>query len=129
MKALISTYDRTGVEELARSLVAAGFELVSTGGTGQALSEGAGLPVTQVGVLTGFPEMLDGRVKTLHPVVHAGILARRDLPDHTGQLAEKGIDTIDLVACNLYPFVETVMAGGVTLEDALEKFAKAAAGA
>ena len=120
MKALISTYDRTGVEELARSLVAVGFELVSTGGTGNALSDGAGLPVTQVGDLTGFPEMLDGRVKTLHPVIHAGILARRDLPDHTSQLAERSIDTIDVVACNLYPFVETVTAGEVTLEEALE---------
>ena len=119
MKALISVSDRTGIPEFARALHQAGFELVSTGGTGKALTE-AGLPVQQVSELTGFPEVLDGRVKTLHPNVHAGILARRDLASHTAQLAEHGIETIDLVAVNLYPFVQTVRKAGVTLEDALE---------
>ena len=120
MKALLSASNKTGLVEFARALVDYGFELVSTGGTGNALSEN-GLPVTQVSDVTGFPEMLDGRVKTLHPMVHAGILARRDLPDHAAQLAEHQIDTIELVAVNLYPFVETVSRSGVTLEDALEK--------
>ena len=120
MKALISTYDRSGVVEFARALIGAGFELVSTGGTGAALSE-AGLPVQQVAELTGFPEILDGRVKTLHPKIHAGILARRDVASHAAQLAEHGVDTIDLVAVNLYPFVDTVSQPGVTLEEALEK--------
>ena len=120
MKALLSTYDRTGLVEFARALIEAGFELVSTGGTGAALSE-AGLPVQQVSELTGSPELLDGRVKTLHPKVHAGILARRDVPSDAAQLAEHGVDTIDLVAVNLYPFVETVNRVGVTVEDALEK--------
>lgn len=118
MKALLSTYDRTGLVDFARTLVGAGFGLVSTGGTGSALSEG-GLPVTQVSDLTGFPEILDGRVKTLHPKVYGGLLARRDSADHASQLEEHGIDTIDLVACNLYPFVETV-SGGAGLDDALE---------
>ena len=120
MKALLSTYNTTGLVEFAYALRGAGFELVSTGGTGKVLSD-AGLPVTQVSDLTGFPEILDGRVKTLHPMVHGGILARRDLPGHVAQLAEHGIETIDLVACNLYPFVETVTREGATLEDALEK--------
>ena len=119
MKALLSLYDRSGLVEFARALRDAGFELVSTGGTGRALSD-EGLPVTQVSDLTGFPELLDGRVKTLHPKVHAGILARRHVPGDASQLAEHRIDTIDLVACNLYPFVETVTQPGVTLEDALE---------
>ena len=105
--------------EFARALHSGGFELVSTGGTGAALSE-AGLPVQQVSDLTGFPEILDGRVKTLHPRVHAGILARRDKAGHSEQLAEHGIETIDLVVGNLYPFVETVSRPNVTLEDALE---------
>ena len=121
MKALLSTYDRAGLEPFARILVDCGFELVSTGGTGRALSDGAGLPVTQVAELTGSPELLDGRVKTLHPVIHAGILARRDLTDDISELEEHGIDTIDLVACNLYPFVETVSDTDVSLADALEK--------
>ena len=120
MKALLSTYNKTGLVEFAYALRGAGFSLVSTGGTGKVLSD-AGLPVTQVSDLTGFPEILDGRVKTLHPMVHGGILARRDLPGHVAQLAEHGIETIDLVACNLYPFVETVTRKGATLEDALEK--------
>ena len=119
MKALISPYDKTGVVAFAKTLVEAGFELVSTGGTGAALRDG-GLAVTQVAELTGSPEILDGRVKTLHPKIAGGILARRDLPSHIKELAEHGIDTIDLVAGNLYPFVQTVSALDATLEDALE---------
>ncbi len=119
MKALLSAYDKAGLSDFARALVGSGFELVSTGGTGKELSDG-GLPVTQVSDLTGFPEILDGRVKTLHPKLHAGILARRGVPDHTSQLSQHGIETIDLVAVNLYPFVETVSRPNVTLDDALE---------
>ena len=119
MKALLSTYDKSDLVAFARALQNAGFELVSTGNTGQEIA-GAGLPVTQVSDLTGFPEMLDGRVKTLHPRVYAGILARRDIPDHTAQLAQHQIDTIDLVAVNLYPFVVTVARADVSIEEALE---------
>ena len=119
MKALLSLYDKTGAAELARALHGLGMDLVSTGSTHRTLTE-AGLPVQQVADLTGFPEMLDGRVKTLHPVVHAGILARRDLPEHAAQLALRGLETIDLVAVNLYPFEATVTRPGVTLEEALE---------
>ena len=119
MKALLSVYDKTGIQEFGRALQDAGFELISTGGTHKALAD-AGVSVLQVSDYTGSPEILDGRVKTLHPKVHAGILARRDLPDHASQLAQHRIDTIDLVAVNLYPFVETVRRPDVTLEDALE---------
>ena len=119
MKALLSVYDKKGLADFARGLVEAGFDLVSTGGTHRAIAE-AGLPVRQVSDLTGFPEILDGRVKTLHPKVHGGILARRELESHVAQLAEGGIEPIDLVAVNLYPFVATVGAPGATLEDALE---------
>ena len=119
MKALLSVYDKTGAAELARALHDLGMDLVSTGTTHRVLTD-AGLPVQQVADLTGFPEMLDGRVKTLHPAVHAGILARRDLPDHTAQLADRGLQTIDLVAVNLYPFEATIARPGVTLQDALE---------
>ena len=119
MKALISAYDKTGVVEFARAAQEGGFELVSTGGTHRFLEE-AGLTVQQVSDVTGFPEILDGRVKTLHPSVHGGILARRDFSGHVAQLAEHGIDTIDLVVGNLYPFVQTISRPDVTLEDALE---------
>ncbi len=119
MKALLSVYDKTGLLEFAAVLSRCGFELVSTGGTAAAIS-GAGLPVQEVADLTGSPEILDGRVKTLHPTVHGGILARRDLKSHTQQLKRHGIATIDVVVGNLYPFVETVSRQGVTLEDALE---------
>ena len=119
MKALLSVYDKNGVAAFARALRDCGFDLVSTGGTYRELS-GAGLPVTQVSDLTGFPEILDGRVKTLHPSVHGGILARREVAEHTAELAQHGIDTIDLVAVNLYPFTQTVSRPGVTLQDALE---------
>ena len=113
MKALISAYDRAGVTEFAGKLVEAGFEIISTGGTRAELSA-AGLPVTLLSDVTGFPEVLDGRVKTLHPVVHAGILARRDLESHVEELSEHGIDGIDVVVGNLYPFVETVRKPGVS---------------
>ncbi len=120
MRALISVYDKTGVVEFSKRLVDSGFELISTGGTHRTLSGDGGLPVEQVSEVTGSPEILDGRVKTLHPVIHAGLLARRDLPAHLAELAEHGIDPIDLVVVNLYPFVETVSKPGVTMDDALE---------
>ncbi|HEX2325224.1 MAG TPA: bifunctional phosphoribosylaminoimidazolecarboxamide formyltransferase/IMP cyclohydrolase [Chloroflexota bacterium] len=107
MRALLSVWDKAGLAELARELVDLGWDLYSTGRTQAALQE-AGLPVRGVSELTAFPEILDGRVKTLHPGVHAGLLARRDLPQHMAQLAEHGLSPIDLVVSNLYPFVETV---------------------
>jgi phosphoribosylaminoimidazolecarboxamide formyltransferase/IMP cyclohydrolase len=119
VKALISVYDKTGIVELARRLQALGAELVSTGGTARALQE-AGLPVRQVSELTGSPEILDGRVKTLHPAIHGAILARRDLPAHQEELARRGIQPIDVVVVNLYPFEATVSRAGVSLEEALE---------
>ncbi|HUS82099.1 MAG TPA: bifunctional phosphoribosylaminoimidazolecarboxamide formyltransferase/IMP cyclohydrolase, partial [Dehalococcoidia bacterium] len=119
MKGIISVHDKTGLAEFARGLAALGVELYSTGGTHKALA-GAGVAVKSISDLTGFPEILDGRVKTLHPVVHAGILARRDLPEHRAELERQDIAPIDLVAVNLYPFVQTVTRPGVTLEDALE---------
>ena len=119
MKAIVSVYDRTGAVELARTLTEAGVEIISTGGTRGVLTD-AGIPVTLLSDVTGFPEILDGRVKTLHPVIHAGILARRDMDSHVAELTERGISGIDVVVGNLYPFVETVRNPGVTLEDALE---------
>ncbi len=120
MRALLSVYDKTGIVEFAASLAQAGFELISTGGTHSALTREGGLPVRQVSEVTGSPEILEGRVKTLHPVIHGGLLARRDSPDHLAQLAEHGIDLIDMVVVNLYPFVETISRAGVTLAEALE---------
>ena len=119
MKALLSVSDKTGVLEFAQGLHALGVSLLSTGGTAKLLLE-AGLPVTEVADHTGFPEMLDGRVKTLHPKVHGGLLARRDLPAHMASLQEHGIATIDLLVVNLYPFEATVAKPGCTLEDAIE---------
>ena len=119
MKALLSVYDKTGVVEFARSLGRLGVELVSTGGTHNTLAD-AGLNVQQVSDLTGFPEILDGRVKTLHPRIYGGILARRGNADHISQLAQHQIEPIDLVVGNLYPFKETISRPGVTLEEALE---------
>ncbi len=120
MRALLGVYDKTGIEEFGRGLVALGWELVSTGGTFAAL-QAAGVPVRKVEEITGSPEMLDGRVKTLHPAVHGGILARRSLPSHVEALATHGISTIDLVCCNLYPFYATVTKGGGTsFEDGIE---------
>ena len=118
-QALISVSDKRDVLEFAQGLAAQGVKLLSTGGTARILRD-AGLKVTEVGDYTGFPEMLDGRVKTLHPKVHGGILARRDFPEHITTLARHGIPTIDLVCVNLYPFRETVAKPGVTLEDAIE---------
>ena len=119
MKVLLSVYDKTGLADLARALSDSGCDLVSTGGTAATIAD-AGLPVMQVADLTGSPEILDGRVKTLHPTVHGGILARRDLASHKAELDSHGIGTIDAVVGNLYPFVETVSADNVTLQDALE---------
>ena len=119
MNALISVSDKTGILEFAQALHALGIKLLSTGGTAKLLLD-AGLSVTEVAELTGFPEMLDGRVKTLHPKVHGGLLARRDLPEHMAALQAHGIDTIDLLVVNLYPFEATVAKPGCTLEDAIE---------
>jgi len=118
-QALISVSDKTGVVELAQGLHQQGITLLSTGGTARLLIE-AGIPVTEVGDYTGFPEMLDGRVKTLHPKVHGGILARRDLGAHMKALAQAGIPPIDIVVVNLYPFVKTVERTDCTLEEAIE---------
>ncbi|MEJ7686249.1 MAG: bifunctional phosphoribosylaminoimidazolecarboxamide formyltransferase/IMP cyclohydrolase [Variovorax sp.] len=119
MNALISVSDKTGILEFAQALHALGIRLLSTGGTAKLLAD-AGLPVTEVAELTGFPEMLDGRVKTLHPKVHGGLLARRDVPAHMTALQQHGIDTIDLLVVNLYPFEATVAKAGCTFEDAIE---------
>ncbi|HJX13050.1 MAG TPA: bifunctional phosphoribosylaminoimidazolecarboxamide formyltransferase/IMP cyclohydrolase, partial [Dehalococcoidales bacterium] len=119
MRAIISVSDKTGAVAFAAGLVRLGYEIFSTGNTQKAIAA-AGVAVKSVSDITGFPEILDGRVKTLHPMVHGGILARRDLPAHMKELAEKHIEKIDLVAVNLYPFVQTVSKEGVTLEDALE---------
>ncbi|MCF3124313.1 bifunctional phosphoribosylaminoimidazolecarboxamide formyltransferase/IMP cyclohydrolase [Streptomyces arenae] len=118
-RALVSVYDKTGLEELARGLHEAGVELVSTGSTAARIA-GAGVPVTKVEELTGFPECLDGRVKTLHPKVHAGILADLRLEDHQRQLAELGVEPFQLVVVNLYPFKETV-ASGATPDECVEQ--------
>ncbi len=109
-RALISVYDKTGLVRFAQGLAARGVTLVSTGGSAKTLAEAA-LPVTEVAAVTGFPEMLDGRVKTLHPAIHGGLLARRDRPDHLAALAQHGIAEIDLLVCNLYPFAATVASG------------------
>ncbi|MEU6847644.1 bifunctional phosphoribosylaminoimidazolecarboxamide formyltransferase/IMP cyclohydrolase [Streptomyces sp. NPDC046716] len=118
-RALVSVYDKTGLEELARGLHEAGVELVSTGSTAGRIAS-AGVPVTKVEELTGFPECLDGRVKTLHPKVHAGILADLRLEDHQKQLADLGVKPFDLVIVNLYPFKETV-ASGATPDECVEQ--------
>ena len=118
-RALVSVYDKTGLEDLARGQHEAGVELVSTGSTAARIAA-AGVPVTKVEELTGFPECLDGRVKTLHPKVHAGILADLRLEDHRNQLAELGVDPFDLVVVNLYPFRETV-ASGATPDECVEQ--------
>ena len=120
MIALISVHDKAGVQEFARSLAELGFDIYSTGGTQKHLS-GGGLAVQSVSKLTGFPEILDGRVKTLHPMVHGGILARRDRPEQMEELARSEIPPIDIVCVNLYPFVETVAKPDVSLDDVLEK--------
>jgi len=119
-RALLSVSDKTGLIDLARGLVRRHFELVSTGGTARALTE-AGLPVVGVSEVTGFPEMMDGRVKTLHPAIHAGILARRDHPDDMAALAAHGIAAVDLVVVNLYPFAQTAADPSATFDELIEK--------
>jgi phosphoribosylaminoimidazolecarboxamide formyltransferase/IMP cyclohydrolase len=119
MNALISVSDKRGIVELARALHDLGVRLISTGGTAKLLAD-QGLTVTEVAELTGFPEMLDGRVKTLHPKIHGGLLARRDHPDHMAALHRHMISTIDILVVNLYPFENTVARPGCTLEEAIE---------
>ncbi|MEO8294844.1 MAG: bifunctional phosphoribosylaminoimidazolecarboxamide formyltransferase/IMP cyclohydrolase [Gemmatimonadota bacterium] len=118
-RALISVSDKRGIVGFARALTELGWEIISTGGTASTL-RAAGLPVTPVDQVTGFPEILDGRVKTLHPAIHAGLLARRDLAEHQAALKQHGITPIDLVAVNLYPFQATIAKADVTFEDAIE---------
>ncbi len=117
--ALISVSDKTGIVELGKGLATFGVEILSTGGTSKALKE-AGLTVIDVSEVTGFPEMMDGRVKTLHPKIHSGLLALRDNPDHMAQLKEQAIEPIDMVVVNLYPFAQTVAKPDVTLAEAIE---------
>jgi phosphoribosylaminoimidazolecarboxamide formyltransferase/IMP cyclohydrolase len=119
-RALLSVSDKSGLVDFAQQLHAAGWELVSTGGTARALRD-AGLAPRDISDITAFPEMLDGRVKTLHPMVHGGLLARRDLPEHMAAIAEHGIGTIDLVVVNLYPFRETAAKPNVAPDDVIEQ--------
>ena len=118
-RALISVSDKRGIVPFAQGLVNLGWDIISTGGTHAALKAG-GVPVQPVDKITGFPEILDGRVKTLHPAIHAGLLARRDMTEHTAALETHGITPIDLLAVNLYPFRETVAKPQVSFEDAIE---------
>ncbi len=118
-RAIVSVSDKTGVQEFARELQSFGVEILSTGGTAKALRE-SGLKITDISEYTGFPEMLDGRVKTLHPKVHGGLLAIRDNPAHAQKMKEHGIKPIDLVVINLYPFEATVAKPSCTLEEAIE---------
>src|SRR3954471_1940044 len=119
-RALLSVSDKTGILDVGRGLIARGFELVSTGGTARALAD-AGLAVTNVSDITGFPEMMDGRVKTLHPLIHGGILARRDHPADLASAEQYGIGLIDVVIVNLYPFAATARKPGVTFEELVEQ--------
>src|ERR1700748_166079 len=119
LTALLSVSDKTGIVDFAKSLHDRGVKLLSTGGTAKLLAE-TGLPVPEWSDITGFPEMLDGRVKTLHPRVHGGLLARRDVPEHMAALKEHGIGTIDLAVINLYPFAKATANPDCTLEDAIE---------
>src|SRR5690606_30862948 len=118
-RALLSVSDKIGLVAFAQSIAAAGVELISTGGTAKVLRE-AGLAVKDISEHTGFPEMLDGRVKTLHPKIHGGLLHLRDNPEHVATVKEHGIAPIDLVVVNLYPFEQTVAKPGVSLEEAIE---------
>ena len=118
-RAIISLSDKTGIQEFARSLQNFGVEILSTGGTAKVLRE-SGLKIMDVSEYTGFPEMLDGRVKTLHPKVHGGLLGIRDNPEHARKMKEHGIQPIDMVVINLYPFEATVAKHSCTLEEAIE---------
>ncbi len=118
-RAIISVSDKTGIVEFAKTLKDLGVEILSTGGTARALRE-AGIEVTEVSDYTGFPEILDGRVKTLHPRIHAGLLALRDNPEHMKTLEAQGISPIDMVVVNLYPFEKTIARQGVTFQEAIE---------
>src|SRR5574339_1311652 len=119
-RAILSVSDKTGLAQFGKGLAERGFELVSTGGTAKALAD-AGLSVTNVSDITGFPEMMDGRVKTLHPAIHAGILARRDHPDDLSAARALGIAPIDVVAVNLYPFERTAARSDVSFDDLVEQ--------
>jgi len=118
-RALISVSDKAGVVEFARALLTHGVQILSTGGTAQLLKLN-GVVVMEVADHTGFPEMMEGRVKTLHPKIHGGILARRDKPEHVAAMREHAIDPIDMVVVNLYPFAKTVARPGCTLDEAIE---------
>src|SRR5512136_212480 len=118
-RALVSVSDKTGIVEFSRELAGYGVEILSTGGTAKMLRD-AGLAVKDVSEFTGFPEMLDGRVKTLHPKVHGGLLGMRSNPQHVAKMKEHGIEPIDMVVVNLYPFEATVAKEGCILEDAIE---------
>ncbi|MEG1519535.1 MAG: bifunctional phosphoribosylaminoimidazolecarboxamide formyltransferase/IMP cyclohydrolase, partial [Clostridia bacterium] len=118
-RALVSVSDKTGVVDFCKALVDCGFEIISTGGTKKALEEG-GVKCLGISEVTGFPEICDGRVKTLHPKVHGGLLARRDDPSHIQALKDNGIEFIDLVCVNLYPFKATIAKPNVELMDAIE---------
>ena len=118
-RAIISVTDKTGIVEFSRKLSDMGVEILSTGGTAKAIREG-GVKVKDISDYTGFPEMLDGRVKTLHPKVHGGLLGVRNNPEHLKMMKENGISNIDLIVVNLYQFEKTVSKEGVTLEDAIE---------
>jgi phosphoribosylaminoimidazolecarboxamide formyltransferase/IMP cyclohydrolase len=118
-RAVISVTDKSGVVEFAKSLSELGVQILSTGGTAKDIREG-GIPVIDIAEYTGFPEMLDGRVKTLHPKVHGGLLGMRDNPEHVKMMEEHGIEDIDLLVVNLYQFEKTVAKEGVTLEEAIE---------
>jgi phosphoribosylaminoimidazolecarboxamide formyltransferase/IMP cyclohydrolase len=118
-RALISVFDKAGLDELVRALAELGIEFVSTGGTAKAIRQ-LGMACTDVAEVTGFPEMLDGRVKTLHPRIHGGLLARRNLPEHLATLLQHQIIPIDIVCVNLYPFEQTISKPGCTVEDAIE---------
>ncbi|HCX29254.1 MAG TPA: bifunctional phosphoribosylaminoimidazolecarboxamide formyltransferase/inosine monophosphate cyclohydrolase, partial [Blastocatellia bacterium] len=119
-RALISVSDKTGIVDFARELKNFGVEIISTGGTAMALRD-AGLEVRDVSDVTGFPEMMDGRVKTLHPKIHGALLGRRDNPEHQKAMGEHGIEPIDLLVVNLYPFEQTIKRKEVTLEEAIEQ--------
>src|SRR4030095_14722406 len=119
-RALISVSDKAGLIEFVKALKLLGVEIISTGGTAKALREER-IPVRDVAEITGFPEMMDGRIKTLHPRVHGGLLALRNNPDHVNAMDEHGIEPIDLVVVNLYPFAQTIAKEGVTTADAIEQ--------